>query len=99
MKGVISREKELKLVRGVDIGGFVTSKARVKTMRIKSNTSLVEITIHEGKNRQVRKMFDAVGNPVIELKRVAFGKIQLGHLKEGAVRKLTTRELEYLRNV
>ena len=99
VQGVISREKELKLVRGVDIGGFVTSKARVKTMRIKSNTSLVEITIHEGKNRQVRKMFEAVGNPVIELKRVAFGKIQLGHLKEGAVRKLTTRELEYLRNV
>lgn len=99
VQGVISREKELKLVRGVDIGGFITSKARVKTMRIKSNTSLVEITIHEGKNRQVRKMFETVGNPVIELKRVAFGKIQLGHLKEGALRKLTTKEVEYLRGM
>ena len=99
MQGVLSREKELKLVRGVDIGGFITSKARVKTMRIKFNTSLVEITIHEGKNRQVRKMFEVVGNPVIELKRVAFGRIQLGHLKEGALRKLTTKEVEYLRNL
>ena len=99
VQGVMSREKELKLVRGVDIGGFVTSRAKVRTPRIKANTSLVEITIHEGKNRQVRRMFDAVGNPVIELQRVAFGKIQLGHLKEGGVRKLTTKEVEYLRGV
>lgn len=99
VQGAISREKELKLVRGVDIGGFVTSRAKVRTLRIKSNTSLVEITIHEGKNRQVRRMFDAVGNPVIELKRVAFGEIQLGHLKEGACRKLTKKEFEYLTNI
>lgn len=99
VQGVISRERELKLIRGVDIGGFVTSKARVRTLKVKSNTSLVEITIHEGKNRQVRKMFDAVGNPVIELKRVAFGEIQLGHLKEGACRKLTKKEFEYLTNI
>lgn len=99
VQGVISREKELRLVRGVDIGGFITSRARVRTMRIKSNTSLVEITIHEGKNRQVRRMFEAIGNPVIELKRVSFGEIQLGHLKEGACRKLTKKEIEYLRNL
>lgn len=99
VQGVISRERELKLIRGVDIGGFVTSKARVRTLKVKSNTSLVEITIHEGKNRQVRKMFDAVGNPVIELKRVACGEIQLGHLKEGACRKLTKKEIEYLTNI
>lgn len=99
VQGVMSRERELKLVRGVDIGGFVTSKARVRTLKVKSNTSLVEITIHEGKNRQVRKMFEAVGNPVIDLKRVSFGEIQLGHLKEGAFRKLTNKEIQYLRNV
>lgn len=99
VQGVISREKELRLVRGVDIGGFITSRARVRTMRIKSNTSIVEITIHEGKNRQVRRMFEAIGNPVMELKRVSFGEIQLGHLKEGACRKLTKKEIEYLRNL
>ncbi len=99
VRGVVSREKELRLVRGVDIGGFVTSKAKVKTLKVKGNSSLVEIAIHEGKNRQVRKMFEAVGNPVVELKRVSFGEIRIGRLKEGAFRKLTKKELDYLMRV
>ncbi|MCI5697495.1 MAG: rRNA pseudouridine synthase [Clostridiales bacterium] len=99
VRGVMSRERELKLVRGVDIGGFVTSRAKVKTVKIKGNSSLVEITIHEGKNRQVRKMFEAVGNPVMELRRVSFGEIRLGRLKEGDFRKLTKKEIEYLMSI
>lgn len=99
VRGVVSREKELRLVRGMDIGGFVTSKAKVRTLKVKGNSSLVEITIHEGKNRQVRRMFDAVGNPVLELKRVSFGEVRLGRLKEGAFRKLTKKEIEYLKSV
>lgn len=51
-----------------------------------------------GKNRQVRKMFSAVGNPVQELERVAIGEIKLGHLKPGHYRKLTREEIEYLKN-
>ena len=87
-----------RLRRGVDIGGFVTSPARVSIIKGNSHSTLVEITIHEGKNRQVRKMFAAVGNPVQELERIAIGKIRLGHLKPGHYRKLTKEEIEYLKN-
>ena len=62
------------------------------------NEIIVEIEIHEGKNRQVRKMFKAVGCPVQELERVAIGTIRLGHLKSGHYRKLTKEEIEYLKN-
>ncbi|XVG96193.1 pseudouridine synthase [Eubacteriales bacterium KG127] len=99
VQGILSREKQLMLTRGVDIGGFITSRAKVKVIRQKGNTSLVEITIHEGKNRQVRKMFAAVGNPVKKLERVAIGKIHLGRLREGNFRKLTKSEIEYLKEV
>ena len=54
--------------------------------------------IHEGKNRQVRKMFAAVGNPVQSLTRIAIGEVRLGHLKEGHYRKLTPEEVQYLKN-
>lgn len=98
VKGVISREKLAKLRKGVDIGGFVTSPAKVNVVKGNAGSTLVEITIHEGKNRQVRKMFAAVGNPVQQLERIAIGPIRLGHLKEGHYRKLTREEVEYLKN-
>lgn len=98
VKGVLSKEKVFKLRNGVDIGGFVTSKARVNIIKGNAHSTLVEISIHEGKNRQVRKMFAAVGNPVQTLERVAIGEIRLGHLKQGHYRKLTREEIEYLKN-
>lgn len=96
--GVLSREKVNKLKNGIDIGGFVTSRAKVEVIKGTQHSSIVEISIHEGKNRQVRKMFSAVGNPVQELTRVAIGEIKLGYLKEGHYRKLTAEEVEYLKN-
>lgn len=98
VKGVISKEKLAKLRNGVDIGGIITSKARVSIIKGNQHSTLVEITIHEGKNRQVRKMFAAVGNPVQTLERVAIGNIRLGRLKQGHYRKLTKEEIEYLKN-
>lgn len=98
VKGVVSKEKIAKLRNGVDIGGFVTSKAQVQIVKSNQNSTIVEISIHEGKNRQVRKMFAAVGNPVQALERVAIGQIRLGRLKEGHYRKLTREEIEYLKN-
>ena len=96
--GVLSNEKVAKLRKGVDIGGIVTSRAKVNVIKGNAHSTIVEISIHEGKNRQVRKMFAAVGNPVQELERIAIGEIRLGHLKEGHYRKLTREEVEYLRN-
>ena len=98
VKGILSAEKIKKLRTGVDIGGYVTSKAKVQVIKSGQNSTVVEITIHEGKNRQVRKMFAAVGNPVQELERVAIGRIRLGYLRPGHYRKLTKEEVEYLNN-
>ena len=97
VSGVLSDEKCGRLERGVDIGGFRTSPAKVKIVRGLSNATLVDIIIHEGKNRQVRKMFRAVGNPVKQLQRIAIGDIRLGRLAEGHYRKLTREEIEYLK--
>lgn len=97
--GVLSPERIAKLRKGVDIGGFVTSPARVTVIKQLDRSALVEIKIHEGKNRQIRKMFAAVGNKVIELERVAMGELHLGHLKVGHYRKLTRQEIEYLKTV
>ena len=98
VKGVLSDERARKLRNGVDIGGYVTGKAKVKIIKGGAGSTVVEITIHEGKNRQVRKMFAAVGNPVQELERIAIGEIRLGHLSPGHYRKLTREEIEYLKN-
>lgn len=96
--GVLSNERASRLRKGVDIGGFVTSPAKVSIIKGSGHSTIVEIAIREGKNRQVRKMFAAVGNPVQELERVAIGDIRLGHLKAGHYRKLTREEIEYLKN-
>ena len=99
VSGVLSKEKLFRLRKGVDIGGFVTSPAQVKIIRQAERSAVVDITIHEGKNRQGRKMFAAVGNPVQELQRTAIGDLRLGRLKEGHYRKLTRNEIEYLKNL
>ncbi|WP_419024932.1 pseudouridine synthase [Emergencia sp.] len=96
--GVLSNEKCAKLREGVDIGGFVTSKAKVEIVKGHPRNTVVDITIHEGKNRQVRKMFKAVGNNVQSLERIAIGDVKLGRLAEGHYRKLTREEIEYLKN-
>lgn len=95
-QGVISKEKLAKLRKGVDIGGFVTSKAEAKIVRELPRQTVVEITIYEGKNRQVRKMFKAIGNPVQELERIAVGEVKLGRLALGGYRNLTKKEIEIL---
>ena len=96
--GVLSNEKCAKLREGVDIGGFVTSKAKVEIFKGHPRNTVVDITIHEGKNRQVRKMFKAVGNNVQSLERIAIGDVRLGRLAEGHYRKLTREEIEYFKN-
>jgi len=94
--GVLSKEKLAQLRRGVDIGGFTTSPAEITLLKQTGSSAVVDITIHEGKNLQVRRMFDAVGSKVLELERTAIGTVRLGNLKSGHYRKLKKPEIEAL---
>ena len=99
VQGIVSRAEAARLAKGIDIGGFVTSPAEVNLIRHDKNSTVAEITIHEGKNRQVRRMFKAIGHPVEELCRVGLGKLTIGKLAVGQCRKLSPSEIEYLKRV
>lgn len=83
--------------KGILIDGHYTQPATLRVLRSGEN-SLLEIIITEGRNRQVRRMCDAVGHPIVDLRRVAIGKVELGTLKEGEWRYLSEEELEELSN-
>lgn len=94
----VPNERELSNFRnGLEIEDYITSKAKVKIIDRVGKDSVLEIVIHEGKNRQVRKMCSKIGHPVIELKRVEIGEIRLGNIKEGEWRHLTEKEIDLLR--
>ncbi|NLK73653.1 MAG: rRNA pseudouridine synthase [Clostridiales bacterium] len=97
--GILSQQDIERLKKGVDIGGYITAKAYVMVEGFKDNCTIVEIKIFEGKNRQVRRMFKSIGHKVLELERIAIGDIQLGKLKRGHYRKLTKKEIEYLKRL
>ncbi len=85
-----------KLRNGVEIEGRKTAPARVELTKSLERTSELVITIHEGRNRQVRKMCEAVGHEVLKLQRTAIGRVQLGHLPLGKWRHLTPEEIKIL---
>ena len=88
-----------KLRKGVDIGGYVTKPAEVEILLQSESTSTVQIRISEGKNRQVRRMFDSVGHRVLKLERTAIGDLKMAHLRVGACRKMTAGEIAYLKRL
>ena len=93
----ITDEQAAKLSAGVYIDGRITAPAEVRVLTKEPNRVVCEIVIHEGRNRQVRKMCEAVGLEVARLKRTAIGPIRLGMLKPGAVRELNKEELRAIR--
>lgn len=99
IKGIPNKGAILQFCNGVDIGGYITAKAKFRILEELTDKCKVKITIHEGKNRQIRKMCDAIGYPVIALKRVAVGKINLGTLEKGKWRSLDAEEVEYLKSL
>lgn len=80
----------------MEIDGYVTSPAQVDILELKGEVALLGITIHEGRNRQVRKMCEAAGLKVTRLMRVSEGGVELGTLKSGRWRRLTEEELNML---
>jgi 23S rRNA pseudouridine2605 synthase len=89
----VTRQMLEALRNGVDIGDYVTREAKVE----KIDEDNLSITIHEGKNRQVRRMCEAVGLEVARLRRISIGPVKLGVLKPGTWRELTAEELRALR--
>lgn len=87
-----------KLRKGVYIDDFKTSPAQAEILDAIEGRTFVKITIHEGKNRQVRKMFEAIGCTIIGLQRTKIGTIELGNLPLGRWRHLTSHEINYLMN-
>lgn len=84
--------------KGIDIGDYITAPGKCEILKKYNNSTELKITIHEGKNRQVRRMCQAVGHPVIKLKRISVGYITLGGLEKGKWRYLNQTEVEYLKN-
>lgn len=99
VKGIPDRESLRKLERGIDLDDGKTAPAHVKMQTVdkKAGTALIEITIHEGRNRQVRRMFDAIGCPVLKLRRESFGTLTTHGLNAGEARELTKHEVKQLR--
>lgn len=96
INGQLSNEDLQKLRNGVNIGGFVTSPAQVDLEKQQLGQSTYRVVIHEGKNRQIRRMFEAVGSKVETLRRIAIGKLNLGDLPIGHSRELTQEEINYI---
>ena len=96
LKGRITEAEINQLKQGVDIGGYVTRPAKVRIMKIdeEKEISRIEITIHEGKNRQVRRMCESIGKKVIALHRSKIGNITVKDLKLGEWRYLKAEEVK-----
>ena len=96
VQGTVGHKVLTELARGIDLDDGPTAPARVGLLERVPGGSLVEITITEGRHRQVRRMFEAVGHPVTRLVRRAIGPLQLGRLKPGDFRKLSHIEVQSL---
>lgn len=98
IKGTLTPSEIMALKKGVVIDDYKTSKSKVKVKSIdkKNDTSIVEIIIHEGKNHQVKKMFEAVNHEVLKLKRERIGFLDLTGLNSGEYRKLNHKEVSKL---
>ena len=98
VKGVPDQAAISRLERGVRLeDGYKTKPARVRILKQETDSAIIEFTLYEGKNHQVRRMAKAVGYPVLRLRRVAMGPLRLADLPEGKYRMLTEKEVMMLR--
>lgn len=97
--GGIEREEILELQSGVIIDGIKTAPCKIKRCDATEHTTSLSVILHEGRNRQVRKMFEAVGKNVLHLTRIRHGELVLSGLKPGQWRYLNAEEIAYLENL
>lgn len=96
VEGIVT-ENDLNPIRsGIEIDGYVTKKCKAHIVETNKAYTKIHITITEGKNREIRKMFAAIGKEVSLLKRIKIGEITLRGLDRGTYRKLTRQEIDYL---
>lgn len=93
-KYFLPKHKEI-IEQGIDIGDYITNPSKIRII----TDNLLEIKINEGKNRQIRRMFQALNYTVTDLNRISIGEIQLGNLKIGQYRSLTDKELKYIKSL
>ena len=98
VKGRVRKEAVAKLEQGVQLEDGITAPARVKVINAGNETSLLQLTIHEGKKREVKRMCAAVGHPINKLQRVSFAGIDASGLRIGEWRYLSSAEIEELKN-
>ncbi|NOQ66825.1 MAG: pseudouridine synthase [Desulfobacterales bacterium] len=96
VKGVPGRKKLDALSKGIELEGRKTWPASIKVLKTEAQSTVIQIIIHEGRKRQVRKMFEAIGHPVLALKRTAYGQLELGGLGPGKYRFLTPRDIKFI---
>jgi 23S rRNA pseudouridine2605 synthase len=94
--GHLSTVELKQLAHGIDLEDGKTAPAKVRVLDRRPGASLVELTIREGRNRQVRRMFETLGHRVLRLVRTSVGPLQLGRLKAGTARRLTPEEVRSL---
>lgn len=99
VKGEISQQSLNKLLAGIELEDGVAKADKVRLLDSAKDLSLVEIVLHSGKNRIVRRMFDALGHEVVGLVRKQFGPILLGPMKPGQVRELSKLEVAALMKI
>lgn len=96
VKGLPDKKKLGALARGIVLEGRKTWPADIEVLHAEAKMTTIKIIIHEGRKRQVRKMFEAVGHPVLHLKRTAYGQLQLGDLAPGKYRFLSPGDLKMI---
>lgn len=99
LKGEIKDKELSRVAKGVILEDGPTLPARTKILKRDNGKSEVTIAIREGRNRQIRRMFDAIKYPVLYLRRDSIGKIKLGDIEVGKYRKLTSEEIKYLKSL
>ena len=96
VRPTITEEQVTALTTGIEIDGRMTMPSEVRVLEKKEGRVVLEIIIYEGRNRQIRKMCDALGLEVARLKRTQIGSVKLGMLKQGDWRNLTDEEVHKL---
>lgn len=99
IEGSVTDAQLNKLRAGVELDGRLTNKSKIKVIETSREYTKLHVTINEGRNRQVRRMFESVGKEIAFLKRIKIGEMGLGSLERGKVRKLTAEEIFYLTNL